>query len=71
MTAMKIVPTIGRQPLQLGNSLDGLKFQEITRVLGREYIDVQVTDLLHAEDSEAKLRDLGIVRMCILKSNVS
>ncbi|TGO45094.1 hypothetical protein BOTNAR_0701g00010 [Botryotinia narcissicola] len=61
MTATTIVPTIGRQPLQLGNSLDGLMFQEITRVLGREYIDVQVTDLLHAEDSEAKLRDLGIV----------
>ncbi|TEY42037.1 hypothetical protein BOTCAL_0400g00130 [Botryotinia calthae] len=61
MTATKIVPVIGRQPLQLGNSLDGLKFQEVTRVLGREYIDVQVTDLLHAEDSEAKLRDLGIV----------
>jgi hypothetical protein len=53
---------VGRKPLELGDALDGFKFMELTRTLGREYLGVQVTDLIHAKDADAMLRDLGIVR---------
>ncbi len=56
------LPVLGRQPLQLGTALDGYNFMEITRALGREYLGIQVADLIHSAEADAKLRDLGIIR---------
>jgi len=49
------------QPLQLKGVLDQYKSFDITPVLGREYReDVQLADLIQAENSDELLRDLAI-----------
>ena len=49
------------EPLVPAGALDGLEFVEVTPVIGREYPRVNlVNDILHAEKSDALLRDLAI-----------
>lgn len=48
-------------PLKYLGSLDSYKSVEITPVIGREYPDVQLTDLL---SDDQKLKDLAVIGMC-------
>ncbi|EPE06411.1 taurine dioxygenase family protein [Ophiostoma piceae UAMH 11346] len=49
------------EPLAPAGTLDGLGFVDVTPVIGREYPRVNlVNDILHAENSDALLRDLAI-----------
>lgn len=49
-----------RPPLKLTGALDHLKYFDNTPVIGREYQDVLVTDLLHAPNSDELLRELAV-----------
>ncbi|KAF1357360.1 taurine dioxygenase [Lizonia empirigonia] len=49
------------RPLNLAGAMDGYKYSDIGRYLGREYVDVQISDLLKDADSDAKLRDLAVI----------
>lgn len=57
------------RPLQLGDSLKEYKYLDISRYIGREYVDVQVRDLLNDPDSDKKLRDLAITSKFLLFSS--
>lgn len=48
-------------PLRYSGSLDHLRFFEITPIIGREYPDVKVTDILNAPNAEEQIRDLAII----------
>jgi hypothetical protein len=50
-----------REPLKYSGSLDEYKSLDVTPVIGREFIDVQLTDLLN---DDQKLRDLAITGEC-------
>ena len=45
-------------PLQYSGSLDAYRYIESTPVIGREYPDIQLTDLLN---DDQKLRDLAVL----------
>ena len=49
------------QPLQPTGVLNNLEFAEVTPVIGREYKNVQLTDLLKAANSDELLRELAII----------
>ena len=49
-----------RAPLELTGLLDQFKSFDVTPVIGTEFPDVQLTDWLHAPNSDALLRDLAI-----------
>ena len=51
------------QPLQSSGALNKFKFFESTPVIGREYVHVQLSDLLKAENSDELIRELAIVGM--------
>ncbi|KZT41420.1 taurine catabolism dioxygenase TauD, TfdA family protein [Sistotremastrum suecicum HHB10207 ss-3] len=50
-----------KAPLIYGGSLDGFDSFEVTPLIGREYINVQLSDLLYSEDAEKLVRDLAII----------
>ncbi len=41
-------------------ALDGLKYFELAPFLGREYVDVNLVELLQAPNSDELIRDLAI-----------
>lgn len=49
-----------RKPLQYSGSLDQFKYVDVTPIIGREYPEVQITDLMKAENADELLRDLAI-----------
>jgi alpha-ketoglutarate-dependent taurine dioxygenase len=49
-----------REPLRLSGALDHLEHFDVTPVIGREYVDVNLVELLRAENSDELLRDLAI-----------
>lgn len=49
-----------REPLKLSGALDGLEHFDVTPVIGREYVDANLVDLLRAENSDDLIRDLAI-----------
>ncbi|KAH8115458.1 taurine catabolism dioxygenase [Phellopilus nigrolimitatus] len=49
-----------REPLVYSGSLDQFKSADVTPVIGREFPDVQLTDLMKSEDADAFLKDLAI-----------
>ena len=55
-TSKKLV----KEPLKYSGSLDGYKFFESTPVIGREYVDLKLMDLLKAPDADQQLKDLAI-----------
>lgn len=56
------------EPLKLKGVLDQYKSFDITPCLGREFHeDVQLADLIQAENSDELLRDLAITSMCNLQ----
>ncbi len=46
-----------KEPLKYSGSLDGYKSFEATNVIGREYPELQLSDILHDDN---KIRDLAI-----------
>lgn len=52
--------TAHREPLRLSGALDKFESFDVTPVIGREYINVNLVDLLRAPDSDDLLRDLAI-----------
>lgn len=48
-----------RKPLKLSGALDGIKYEDTTPVIGREFFDVNIVDDILT--SEEKLRDLAII----------
>ncbi|KAF9732445.1 hypothetical protein PMIN03_003019 [Paraphaeosphaeria minitans] len=48
-------------PLKYSGSLDHLRYLEITPIIGREYPDVKITDILHAPNADEQIRDLAII----------
>jgi len=49
-----------REPLKYSGSLDQFKSFEVTPIVGREYPDVQLMDLIKAPNAEQLIRDLAI-----------
>ena len=49
-----------REPLKLSGALDHIKFFDSTPVIGREFEDVNIVELLNAPNSDKLLRDLAI-----------
>lgn len=49
-----------REPLKLSGVLDQFKAFDVTPVIGREFIDVDLAEWLHAPNSDELIRDLGI-----------
>ena len=49
-----------REPLKLSGALDKYEHFEVTPIIGREYVDVNLAELLHAPNSDDLLRDLAI-----------
>lgn len=57
------------KPLKYAGSLDSFKSFDVTPVIGREFPDVQLTDLMKSESSDALLRDLAITSIFFFSSN--
>ncbi|KAH6843267.1 hypothetical protein B0I37DRAFT_215237 [Chaetomium sp. MPI-CAGE-AT-0009] len=49
-----------KEPLQLSGALDHLEHFDVTPVIGREYVNVDLVELLRAPNSDELLRDLAI-----------
>lgn len=49
-----------REPLQLKGVLDQYQSFDVTPVIGREFVDVNLKDWLRAPNSDELLRDLAI-----------
>jgi hypothetical protein len=49
-----------REPLQLKGVLDQYKSFDVTPVIGREFVDVNLKDWLEAPNSDELIRDLAI-----------
>jgi hypothetical protein len=49
--------SLAKRPLEYSGSLDGYKSFEVTNIIGREYPELQLSDILHDDN---KIRDLAI-----------
>lgn len=49
-----------REPLKLSGALDKYEHIEVTPVIGREYVNVNLAELLRAPNSDDLIRDLAI-----------
>ncbi|CAI7629621.1 unnamed protein product [Penicillium crustosum] len=47
-------------PLTLGTSIDHWKYEDLTRILGRVYHDIDLAEVLNAPNADELLRDLAI-----------
>lgn len=52
-----------RPPLKPSGALDKFKHFDVTPVIGREYVDVDLKEWLRAENSDELIRDLAITSM--------
>lgn len=59
------------QPLQYSGSLDSYSYSDLTPVIGREYQDLQITDLLGSKDSDQLFRDLAVTSAYLLPHMVA
>jgi hypothetical protein len=53
-----------RAPLKLSGALDQFKSFDVTPVIGREFVDVDLVEWLNAPNSDELIRDLAITSMC-------
>lgn len=53
------------EPLKPTGAFDKYEFAELTPVIGREYSNVQLTDLLKAENADELIRELAIIGECL------
>lgn len=54
-------PPVHTVPLQLAGALDGYARREITPVIGTEFKDANLVDMLHAPNADMLLRDLAVL----------
>lgn len=54
------VRTDNKEPLKLSGALDKYEHFDVTPVIGREFVDVNLVELLRAPDSDELIRDLAI-----------
>lgn len=54
-----------REPLKLSGALDQFKQFEVTPVIGKEFVDVDLAEWLRAPNSDELLRDLAITGTAI------
>ena len=52
-----------REPLKLSGALEKFKHFDVTPVIGREFVDVDLKNWLRAENSDELIRDLAITSM--------
>jgi hypothetical protein len=57
------VRTGHKEPLKLSGAFDKFEHFDVTPVIGREYADVDLAEVLRAENSDELLRDLAIISM--------
>lgn len=58
-------------PLELSGSLDAFEQDDLTPVIGREFINVNIVDdLLNSPDADARLRDVAITSTTTLFSHI-
>jgi hypothetical protein len=51
-----------RKPVELSGAIEHLRSEDLTPAIGREYYDVNIVDdLMNAENSDDRLRDLALV----------
>ncbi len=55
------VPKLKFEPMKYGGSLNHLKYIEVTPIIGREYTEAKIRDILHADNVEEQLRDLAVI----------
>ena len=49
------------KPMKYGGSLDHLEFVEVTPIIGREYTNAKIKDILNADNWEEQIRDLAVI----------
>jgi hypothetical protein len=49
-----------RKPLELSGALEGYQSFDVTPVIGREFVNVNLKELLRAPNSDDLIRDLAI-----------
>jgi hypothetical protein len=59
-TGMKKFTVTFSPPLEQGPAIDHWKYQDLTRALGREYLDIDLVEVLEAPNADDLLRDLAI-----------
>lgn len=59
-----------RDPLKLSGALDKFESFDVTPVIGREFVDVDLAHLLHAPNSDALIRDLAVTSMLAQEKTV-
>lgn len=60
----KSTKTTYPEPLKLSGALDGISYEEITPVIGREYPNVNIVDdLMNASNADELLREIAIISM--------
>lgn len=57
-----------REPLKLSGALDQFKQFEVTPVIGKEFVDVDLAEWLKAPNSDELLRDLAITGTALWSS---
>jgi hypothetical protein len=49
-------------PLELRNALDGVEYEDITPVIGREFLNINIVDdILNHPDADARIRDVAVL----------
>lgn len=56
-----------RRPLELKGVLDQFKSFDVTPIIGREFVDVNLAEWLCADNSDDLIRDLAITSKCSLR----
>jgi hypothetical protein len=64
----KPAETLYKEPLQLKGVLDQYKSFDVTPVIGREFPEVSLKELLRAENSDELIRDLAITSKYLINS---
>jgi hypothetical protein len=50
-----------REPLENGGSFDQFEYLDLTPIIGREYLNVDLISILRASNSDELIRDLAII----------
>lgn len=64
LSKSKLSVRASTEPLKPTGALDKYEFVDVTPVIGREYPNVQLTDLLNAENADELIRELVIIGEC-------
>ncbi|RAO68195.1 uncharacterized protein BHQ10_004207 [Talaromyces amestolkiae] len=59
--SLRLTAPVKTVPLKLSGALDGYAHKEITPVIGTEFPDANVADMLHAPNADELLRDLAVM----------